>query len=107
MSFFKKLLLARLKRTPTRAQWFGNLQNLEHLRHIVTDPVFIAACNHIIDERRINEHEVFTYPDLLPLRAAYSAGHTAFLRDLESLTLTPNPNGAIQLEEWGHITPED
>ena len=102
MSFFKKLLFARLRRAPTRAQWFSNLQNLERLREIVTDPVFIAASNHILAERRIREADVFNHPDLLPLRAAHAAGHSLFLLDLESLARMPAV-ATEQLAEWGHL----
>jgi hypothetical protein len=102
MSFLKKLLAARLHRAPTRAQWFANIQNIERLREIVTDPVFIAASNHILAERRIRESDVFNHPDLLPLRAAHAAGHSLFLLDLESLAKTQAPI-AEQLGEWEHL----
>lgn len=106
MNFFKRLSLARLRRTPTRNQWFASVANMQRLREIVTDDTFIAACNFLLDERRINESDVFNNPTLLPLRAAHSAGYSLFLRDLESLAKVPQQQTVIP-EEWDYLEETD
>lgn len=102
MNFFKKLSLARLRRTPTRAQWFASVANMQRLREITTDDTFIAACNFLLDERRITEVDVFNNPAVLPLRAAHSAGYTMFLRDLEALSKLPQAAPEM-LAEWDYL----
>jgi hypothetical protein len=100
---FKKLLsFARLQRAPTRNQWFASEINMQRLRDIVTDPVFIAASNMILNERRIKESEVFNQPVTLPLRAAFASGHSTFLRDLEDLSRTPQLAAPLP-SEWGYL----
>ena len=75
---------------------------MQRLRDIVTDPVFIAASNMLLNDRRIKESEVFNQPVTLPLRAAFASGHAAFLRDLEDLSRTPQ-SIAPPVEEWSYL----
>lgn len=102
MNFLKRLRLARLQPATTRQRWFASEVNMQKLRDIVTDPVFIAASNMILNDRRIRESEVFNQPVTLPLRAAFAAGHNAFLRDLEELSRVPQ-NIAAPVEEWSYL----
>ena len=78
---------------------------MQRLREIVTDDTFIAACNFLLDERRITEADVFNNPAVLPLRAAHSAGYTLCLRDLEALSKAPQTQQPI-LEEWQYLEDE-
>jgi len=100
-AFIERLFANRRQPTPTRVQWFADVGNLERLREILTDPVFVAACNFISDEARMNV-ATLSNPDLIPLRAAYSAGMNGFRERLEWLATAPK-NVAPLPEEWSHI----
>ena len=105
-SFFERLFTSRLQPAPTRDQWFADYANVERLREIIVDPVFISAVNYLLDEARITNIDVFAKTELLHLRAAHSAGYTSFIRDLESLSKAPVTRAALP-QEWSHIESED
>ena len=88
--FLEKLFGNRRQKPITREQWFLNLDNLERLREILTDPVFVAATNYLIDSRRLGEAVLLADPESLSRAAAFSAGHATFLTDLERLAIAPN-----------------
>ena len=99
--FLERLYANRRQPAPTRQQWFADIGNLERLREIVTDPVFVAACNFISDENRMSVSSL-NNPDLIPLRAAYSAGINGFRERLEWLATAPKDPSPLP-EEWSHI----
>lgn len=101
--FLERLFANRRQKAPTRQQWFSKIENLERLRSILTDPVFVAACNHLLDSRRIGESALLANPKALKLAAAFTAGHAAFLTDLERLTLLPVER-PTDPEPFSHIT---
>lgn len=97
------ILTARLRKAPTRAQWFAKQENVERLREIMADDVFIAACNHTLDLGRLDRTSIFNSAENhVPLRAAYAAGYADFLSDLSLLASAPVAH--IELPpEWSHI----
>ena len=89
MSFLDGLFANRRQKSPSREQWFAKIENLERLREILTDPVFVAASNYALDVRRLNESVLRAEPQALCTAAAFVAGHAAFLTDLERLAVAP------------------
>lgn len=89
MSFLERLFANRRQKSPSREKWFSKIENLERLREILTDPVFVAASNYALDVRRLNEAVLRADPQSLCTAAAFVAGHAAFLTDLERLATAP------------------
>lgn len=89
MSFLERLFANRRQKAPTREQWFSQVANLERLREILTDPVFVAASNHLLDARRTGESILRANSEQIVLAAAFTAGHASFLTDLERLATAP------------------
>jgi hypothetical protein len=98
---------SRLRRAPSTNQWFTNLENIERLRGILEDPVFIAASNLLLNASRLNTGNLFKVPALIPLKAAQVAGYNDFYNDLVSLAKAPETFNPTLPDEWSHIGSEE
>jgi hypothetical protein len=94
---------SRLLKAPSHAQWFQNIGNIERLREILTDPVFSAAVNLLLNSSRLTSADLFKVPAMIPLRAATVAGYNDFYLDLEKLTRAPENFNPTLPDEWSHI----
>jgi hypothetical protein len=103
--FVGRLNALKRRRPPTSQQWFADHSNLEQLRAVLTDPVFVAACQHVLSAKRLDDRVIALPQPTIALMAAYTAGHADFLKDLERLATAPAER-APEPEPFSHIDAE-
>lgn len=88
-----------------REHWLASEQNRNHLKAILSDPVFLAAAHYVTEANRVNTSLLVmeSYPDaVIARRAAAHAGCVEFLTGLKNLTVkkplpeTPEPYAHIK-----------
>jgi hypothetical protein len=94
---------------PDAKRIFRTPENRDRLRQILTDPVFIAACQ-IVEERwRVEPAKLFTQTPLadpvIARQASYHAAMQSFPLQLADLTKTPS-DPTPPLQGWDHVTPD-
>ncbi len=102
----KTTLAPRQSKPPTLLVWLHAEAHQERLKQILTDPVFLAATNYIIEQSRTTSAKLVTEPvpdAVIVRRASVHAGTVEFISELKSLIKRP---GASALPEaWDHINP--
>lgn len=102
----KKTPTPRQAKPPTLLAWLHADENQERLKQILTDPVFTAAVNYIIEESRVTSKQLTTeaVPDaVIVRRASVHAGVVEFVQKFKDLI---KRKGATALTDaWDHINP--
>lgn len=102
----KKTPTPRQAQPPTLLAWLHAEAHQERLKQILTDPVFTAAVNYIIEKSRATSAKLVTEPvpdAVIVRRASVHAGTVEFVDELRSLI--KRPGASAMTEAWDHINP--
>lgn len=102
----KKTPAPRQAQPPTLLAWLHAEAHQERLKQILTDPVFVAATNYLIEESRVSSQQLVTeaVPDaVIVRRASVHAGVVEFVQKFKSLIKRQGISSVP--ESWDHINP--
>lgn len=85
--------------------WFGNHDNVEGLRNVLSDPAFNLACAIIKAQAMPTSAGISNADDhQLAINHAYLAGFCDFIDSLSRLTVLPAER--LDIDEWGYVQPD-
>jgi hypothetical protein len=107
MSLPKKRAAAMGAAVPIPIQhWFSNLQNVDELRKVFSNPSFMLACAIVRNSAMPTGANLSSSDDhALAINHAYLAGYCDFVDSLNRLTVLPVEN--MQEDEWSYVQPNN
>ena len=92
---------------PPLALWLSKPDNIIRLQTILTDPVFLAACNYVETTVDVTPDDLVgakaALPEVIVRKAAMATGVRIFVKTLSALPGFRSRKETETPEPWGHI----